>query len=154
MPETNTTLEMQKCVFALKLPRKPTIGDEIIVKGVLCDDAQRFSVNFCFPDPAQIVYHFGMHLDGRGVVQCSRNDTWDEEHWSEWEWQHSGDTPNFTLIFRFGFDEIKAFLDHTQQQPQFELEHRYPIEQIHYVELWDDIARVEEITLRYANPSD
>ncbi|KAL1391601.1 hypothetical protein pipiens_012275 [Culex pipiens pipiens] len=133
MPETNTTLEMQKCVFALKLPRKPTIGDEIIVKGVLCDDAQRFSVNFCFPDPAQIVYHFGMHLDGRG---------------------HSGDTPNFTLIFRFGFDEIKAFLDHTQQQPQFELEHRYPIEQIHYVELWDDIARVEEITLRYANPSD
>lgn len=94
-----------------------------------------------------------MHLDGRGVVQCSRNDTWDEEHWSEWEWEHSGDTPNFTLIFRFGFEEIKAFLDHTQQQPQFELEHRYPIEQIHYVELWDDIARVEEITLRYANPS-
>lgn len=137
MPDSCSTLDMQKFIFALQLPRKPSIGDEIVLKGVLCEDAKMFSVNFCSCDPSHIVYHLGIHLDGR-VVHCSRNDSWERVDESEWIW-HAENPREFTLKFHFGDDEIKTCFDDIQEVPDLEHEHRYPIDKIHQVQLWEDI---------------
>ncbi|XP_058825633.1 galectin-4-like [Topomyia yanbarensis] len=157
MTDLNGTF-LEKCFFSLQLPKEPAVGDEIVLKGVLKEDARRFSVNLCLArtegnhpqaEPDRIAYHLGWKFceDGCEVMQCSKNSLWSDMQVCSDVWFNER---KISVIFRFHADTVKVFIDHTQQPPEYEYEHQFPIEEIQSFELWDDFERVEEITLRFS----
>ncbi|XP_058448238.1 uncharacterized protein LOC131428353 [Malaya genurostris] len=150
---------LEKCFFSLQLPKEPAVGDEIVLKGVLKDDAKRCSVNLCLArtegnhpqaEPERIAYHLGWRFyeNGCEVLQCSKNSIWSDTQFGSDDWISGR---NISIIIRFHTDTVKVFIDHTQQPPEYEYEHQFPIEEVHSFELWDDFDRVDEVTLKYSN---
>ncbi|XP_055610620.1 uncharacterized protein LOC129757425 [Uranotaenia lowii] len=153
--------------FVMHLPRPPVSGDEISLKVKLKDDFERFSVNLCQErtegnhhqaEADRIVYHFGL-LSERltGTDSCAVLQNHKNSRWSDLGSVSSDEGfcsfPFLYLIFRFQIEGIKVFVDDTQHSPDYEHDTEFPIETIRTVELWDDLDRIEEITLRYAERS-
>lgn len=149
-----------ECGFSFRLPKQPKYGDEIAIKGVLRNDAERFSINLCLdrPDgcdpndePEWIAYHFGLDFtEGDGncrVTQCSKNVNWNSPLFADGE-VFNGRTVN--VILRLEEESIKVFYEDTQHVADYEYSHQLPIEQIRTIELRDGIAQVEEIRLKFS----
>ncbi|XP_055547163.1 uncharacterized protein LOC129731309 [Wyeomyia smithii] len=164
MPNANETF-LEKCIFSLRLPREPAAGDEIALKLTMKENAKRFSLNLCLArsddechpqtEPEQIAYHLGWKFpdadgddDGKRceMIQCSKNCTWNEPLVVGDDWIGS---QQVTVIVRFHTEMMKVFIEDTQHPPDYEYEHQFPIEEIRSFELWDDVERVEELTLRF-----
>lgn len=149
------------CGFSLRLPKAPRYGDEIAIKGVLRNDAERFSINLCLDrsddcepnaEPEWIAYHFGVDFSEGGdickVTQCSKNVNWIDPLIVEDD-AFNGRTLN--IIVRLDEESIKVFHEDTQHAPDYEYSHQFPIEKIRIIELRDGIDRVEEIRLKYSD---
>uniref|UniRef100_A0A182PJ52 Galectin n=1 Tax=Anopheles epiroticus TaxID=199890 RepID=A0A182PJ52_9DIPT len=148
--------------FTAKFPRSPENGDEVLIRGKLCDDAKSFSVNFCLPRPPHvpnhqtppyIVCHFKTIYDedkASRVVLNWKNVQWQEEEVLDNYW-HVDRSKTFCVIFRLHEDCIKVFADRVDHQPDYQCPVQLPLDQIESVELWDDVESVEEISFRYDN---
>ncbi|XP_052901876.1 uncharacterized protein LOC128309508 [Anopheles moucheti] len=148
--------------FTAKFPQTPENGDEVLIRGKLCDDARNFSVNFCLPrpphfmphqTPAYIAYHFKTIYDENGesrVVQNWKNVQWQQEQVSDNHW-HEDRSETFRMIFRLHEDTIKMFRDSVDHPPDYEFAVQLPLNQIESIELWDGVESVEEISFRYDN---
>lgn len=142
------------------LPLKPNYGDEVLLRAKLKSNAKRFSVNFCLPRPDHITdeqtppfiaYHFrtDFYEDGNAsVVHNWKNCTWQDSVEDQNYWMYDLNE-KFTLIFRFHEECIKVFAEDTQHTPDYEFEHKFPMESIKIIELWDDLEYVEEIAFKY-----
>ncbi|XP_055609679.1 uncharacterized protein LOC129756716 [Uranotaenia lowii] len=183
--------------FAAQFPKKPEVGDEVIVKGKLLSNAKVFSVNFILPhppppnqnaepmppelgeqpstpepccgrpsgthnhqksSPPYIAYHFKTVFEGDEddegvVVQNWKNVVWQQEHRSPNTWLRDR-RQRFSLIFRFHQDTIRVFVDHAHHGPDYEFEYQVPLDRIRYIELWDDVEFVEEVTFRFKSLRD
>lgn len=162
---SSTVSSMDKCLgdcgFSFRLPKAPSHGDEIAIKGVLRNDTKRFSINLCLdrpegcdPDsePEYIAYHLGLDFsDGSGVcrvTQSSRNVDWIEPLICIDE---AFNARTVNVVLRLDEESIKVFHEDTQHAPDYEYNYQLPIGQIRTIELRDGDVQVEEIRLKFSH---
>lgn len=137
--------------FMAILPKQTQIGDEIILKGKIKDNAQAFSVNFvlsCCPNPNNIAYHLKMDFVGNRVTQNYKTiGIWNEERVNENTWIRSGQ--EFVLTFHFDDSEILVYSGDENRCYLYKFDYKFDIGDIMSVQLWDDVDCVNEIIFRY-----
>lgn len=95
--------------FKAILPKKVQVGDEIILKGKINDDAKVFFVNFVCDYYDDIAYHFKTNFTSNTVVQNHKTGgAWKKEITNANTWI-SGLSDEFTLTFHFGATEILVY---------------------------------------------
>lgn len=90
------------------MPKPVQIGDEIIVKGKIKDDAKVFSVNFVPEYPMNIIYHFKTNFVANNVVQNYKTaGKWNDELTEENTWIVG---PGEEFVLTFFFDDNKILV--------------------------------------------
>lgn len=144
------TVTMSDRPFAAILPKHAKIGDEVILKGKLADDAIVFSVNFTVDCGDNIAYHFKTMFNKNTVVQNYKADgKWhkpainDENTWTD------GPGKKFVLTFHFDDNEMLVYSGDENRHFQYKFEYQFDIGDIKAVQVWDDVDYISEIIFRY-----
>lgn len=114
-----------------------------------------FSVNFCLdccPSPMFVAYHFKTDFESNSVVHNYKtgHGMWQDELVEENMWTSGPGSP-FVLTFTFTNSDITVYTDDENRCFQYAFTHKFEIDQIKSVQLWDDVEYVEEITFRFKN---
>lgn len=137
--------------FMAILPKQTQIGDEIILKGKIKNNAHVFSVNFvlsCCPNANNIAYHFETDFVSNTVTHNYKKiGIWNEATVNENTWIQSGQ--EFVLTFHFDDSEILVYSDDENRYFLKRFGYKFDISDIMSVQLWDDVDCVKEITFRY-----
>ncbi|XP_055850812.1 galectin-4 isoform X2 [Episyrphus balteatus] len=139
--------------FIAIIPQSINDGDKVLLKGLVKDNANEFSINFATgtgPNPEDIAYHFKTIFPENIVVENSkRNGDWMDEQIKEWP---ASDGPGFALEFAFTSGYVYTYLvedEHSRNLISF-YEHDYDLNEINSVQVWGDVEKIQELTFRYS----
>lgn len=136
--------------FVAIMPKSLEIGDEIVLKGKIKDDAKLFSVNFTLDCGKNIAYHFetnfiddtvrqDFNIDGRWYLSAnSVPNTWID-----------GPGQGFILTFHFDDSEILVYSDDEFRNIQYRFEYQLDLGDITAIQVWDDVDYISELIFRY-----
>ncbi|XP_055850811.1 galectin-4 isoform X1 [Episyrphus balteatus] len=166
--------------FIAIIPQSINDGDKVLLKGLVKDNANEFSINFATgtgPNPEDIAYHFKTIFPENIVVENSkRNGDWMDEQIKEWpasdgplkvhlalNYSHfpnnkdnpkssSISGPGFALEFAFTSGYVYTYLveDEHSRNLISFYEHDYDLNEINSVQVWGDVEKIQELTFRYS----
>lgn len=144
------TVTMSDRPFVACFPKQIKIGDEVILKGKLTDNAKVFSVNFTVDCGENIAYHFKTMFSKNIVVQNFKaGGEWhkpainDDNTWTD------GPGKKFVLTFHFDDNEVLVYSGDEDRSFQYRFEYQFDIGDIKTVQVWDDVDYISEIIFRY-----
>ncbi|XP_026481998.1 galectin-7-like isoform X2 [Ctenocephalides felis] len=143
--------------FVGHVPRPLRHGDVVVIKGMVADEPEKFSINLCcdhhFP-PREVAYH------SKTIFPASEGDP-DESHivtnqkvGNEWQQQsepHSNPFrpgAEFTISIHLEEDGIVTYEGHSNFV--HECLHSHDVGDIKSVQVWHDVRHVRELTFRFA----
>lgn len=125
-----------------------TIGDEIVLKGKIKDNAKVFSVNFV-KDYNNIPYHFKTDFDKNVVIQNYKTDgQWREEIFETNTWIQ-GAGAEFVIGFYFDSSEFIVYGGDEKENFQYRFPYQFDIGDITSVQAWGDFEYINELTFCY-----
>lgn len=146
------TVTMSDRPFVAILPKPTKIGDEIILKGKIGDNAKGFSVNFTMDCGENIAYHFHTNFIDNTVQQNYKAaGQWHKPAISEDNTWTDGPGREFVLTFRFDDNDFLVYSGDENRNFQYKFEYQFDIGDIKAVQVWDDVDHIQEIIFRYAN---
>lgn len=135
------------------MPKRVEIGDEIILKGKVKDDAKVFSVNFVPEYPMNVIYHFKTNFITNNVTHNFKTaGEWNEELVEGNTWI-AGPGKEFVLTFFFDDNSILVYTDDENRHHQYKFDYQFDIGDIHSLEVWGDLDFISEIIFRYKKES-
>lgn len=136
--------------FVAFLPKLLTIGDEIVLKGKIKDNAKMFSVNLTVDCGENIAYHFETNLtDGTVIQDYKIGGKWRGSAKSVPNTWIDGDGQEFTLTFYFDDSGIVVYTGDESRNMQYEFEYFVDIGTVRAIQVWDDVQHISEIIFRY-----
>lgn len=136
--------------FKAILPKPIQIGDEIVLKGKIKNDAKHVSVNFVCKYYDDIAYHFKTNFTSNTVVHNYKEaGRWNSEITDENTWIR-GLNDEFILTFHFNTTEIAVHTGDEDRSSQYGFKHQYDMKDIDSVQVWGDVDYISEIIFRYS----
>lgn len=135
--------------FTAILPKPAKIGDVIILKGKIKDDAKVFSVNFLPEYPLNVIYHFKTNFVSNNVTHNYKTvGKWNDEIIETNSWI-PGPGHEFTLYFQFHDNEFLVYSGDENRGHQYRFAYQFDIGDIYSVQVWDDLDYISEVIFRY-----
>ncbi|XP_031618099.1 uncharacterized protein LOC116337565 [Contarinia nasturtii] len=138
--------------FMAILPQQTQVGDEIVLKGRIKNDAQIFSVNLtldCCPNPLNIAYQFKTNFVEKSVSQNYKKvGIWNEGTEDELSWIQ-GPGQEFIITFHFDDNELLIYSEDENRNFLYKFDYNFDIGDIKAVQIWDDLDYVTEVIYRY-----